>query len=448
MGKRQEQFINFFYKRPELSLSISFVGVILIGALLLMLPFSSKGGLSFLDALFTAVSATCVTGLIVRDTGSFFTLFGQAVILMLIQIGAIGIMTFAASLSITLGKGVASRQAAAIRDVLDQESMREMKGLLSFILKMTLFFEITGAFILSVYWMLRGVKWWKAIYYGVFHSISAFCNAGFSVFSDSFMRWRTDWVIVVVICMLIFVGGLGFFVVRDIVKYFSGEVKRLSLHTKIVMITSVLLLLIGVFALLLIEHSNMFSNMPLNEQISVAVFHSVNARTAGFNNIAIDSFSNASLFMLMILMYIGASSGSTGGGIKTNTFAVLLKAAWAYFRGEEDVVFMHRTVPKMVVEKAVSILFFSLAIISVAMLFLLYFEPDKSMSKLLFEAVSAFGTVGLSTGITGELSANAKVVVIILMYIGRVGPLTLALALTKRIRQVRRTYATARVMVG
>ncbi len=446
--KRKDAVINFFYKRPELSLSISFVFLILIGAMLLMLPFAAREKISFVDALFTAVSATCVTGLVVKDTAGFFSVFGQLVILSLIQIGAIGIMTFAASLSITLGRGVASRQAAAIRDVLDQQSLEEMKGLLSFIFKMTLFFEGLGAFILSAYWMVKGIPWWKAVYWGVFHSVSAFCNAGFSLFSDSFMRWRSDWVIVMAICSLIIIGGLGFFVVRDIVQFISRKSKRLSLQTKVVVITSAALLIIGVGGLLLLEHQGMFSNMPWQERISVAVFHSVNARTAGFNNIAIGSFSNASLFLLIILMYIGASSGSTGGGIKTNTFAVLLKAAWAYFRGEEDVVFMHRTVPKMVVEKAVSILFFSITIICAAVLFLFFFEPAMTMRDLLFEAVSAFGTVGLSTGITSKLCANAKIVIIILMYVGRVGPLTLALALTKRMRQIHRTYASGKVMVG
>ncbi len=442
------RWLSGIYNKPELMLSLSFVFLIGIGTILLKLPFAVRSPISWLDALFTATSATCVTGLVVRDTAKDFTIFGQIVILILIELGALGIMTFAASLLVSLGKSVSSKQAVAVGEILDQESLKELIEVISFILKATLSIELVGAIILSGYWIFKTGHIIRSIYWGVFHSISAFCNAGFSLFSDSFTRWRSDAIIMVTMSLLIILGGVGFIVLRDVVQLLRKERKMLSVQTKIVVSLNVFLLLLGGFLILFIESGVSFSNLALKDRILAAVFHSVNARTAGFNSVPIGSLSDASLWVLMMLMYIGASSGSTGGGIKTNTVGVLLLSTWRYFWGYSDVVCSKRTIPSYIVNKAVAILVFSLIIISFAVGLLLYCEPGLGLRNLLFEAISAFGTVGLSTGITANLNAPAKVVIIFLMYVGRLGPLTLAMALLKRGRRLKIEYADCKVMVG
>ncbi len=443
-----DRLLSRLYSRPELFLSVSFLVLIGAGTILLLLPISANTNISFIDALFTAVSATCVTGLIVLDTGKDFTFFGQLVILLLIQLGALGIMTFAASILVSMGKPVSSRQAFAMSRVLDQERLSELKTSISFILKATLIMEVIGMLLLSLHWFIETGSPFLSIYWGIFHSVSAFCNAGFSLFSDSFSRWRGDIFIVSVLSLLIISGGMGFIVLQNLWDMFIERQRRLSIHSKLVLVMTIILLFVGTIGLFFLERLYSFQVLPLREAWLSAFFHSVNARTAGFNSLPISSFSLAGQFLLIILMFIGASSGSTGGGVKTNTIGLLIAAAIKYMRGDEQVVLFRRSVAPYIVHRAVAVLLFSLVTLSLGLLGLLVVDGQLGFSNLLFEAVSAFATVGLSTGITSQLSLAGKIIIILLMYVGRIGPLTIALALFYPRKTARVRYAEGKVLVG
>ena len=444
----KDKLLSRLYSRPELFLSVSFLFLIFVGTVLLLLPVSSRAGISFIDALFTAVSATCVTGLVVLDTGKDFTLFGQIVILSLIQLGALGIMTFAASVLVSMGRRVSSRQAFAMSRVLDQERLSELKSSISFILKATLILEFTGMMALSLRWFMETGRPFVSIYWGIFHSISAFCNAGFSLFSDSFSRWRGDAFMLSILSALIILGGIGFIVLQNLWGIFTGRQKRISIHSKLVLLMSLLLLFLGTVGLFWLEHNRSFQELPSREALLSAFFHSVNARTAGFNSLPISGFSLAGRFLIILLMFIGASSGSTGGGVKTNTIGLLMAAAIKYMRGEEQVVLFRRSIAPYIVHRAVAVLLFSLFALGAGVLALLAVDGELGFSNLVFESVSAFATVGLSTGITPHLSVAGKIIIILLMYVGRVGPLTIALALFYPRKAAKVKYAEGKVLVG
>ncbi len=434
------------YSYPELFLIVSFLILILVGATLLHLPWMTKGGLSWIDAFFTATSAVCVTGLVVKNTALDFTFLGQLIILVLIQLGGLGIMTFSASFLISMGRGLSSYQAAAMKQVLDQESLRELKETIAFIFKATVFFELMGAMVLGSYWIFESGRLWPSLYWGIFHSISAFCNAGFSVFPHSFSAYRSDVLVNAIMGTLILAGGLGFVVLRDLYRYFLYK-KRLSIHTKLVLVGYGILLISGIIGLYWLNH-DLLLRYPLKDRFLISWFHSVNARTAGFNSVDIDSFSLASKILLVFLMFIGAGSGSTGGGIKVSTFFLLVIASYRYVLGHKDVVIFRRTVLSQIVQKASAIFVFSILLVFLATMLVALFDPEFGLDRILFEVVSAFGTVGLSCGITENLSLMSKVVIIFVMFIGRVGPLTMALALLRRVSRPKVEFAKGHVMVG
>ncbi len=441
-----DSIVRRLYVHPEWFLILSFLSLILLGTMLLHFPWATKDGISWVDALFTATSAVCVTGLVVKNTGVDFTLLGQVIILLLIQLGALGIMTFSASLLVAMGRGLSSRQAAAMRLVLDQEGLQELKDSIGFILKSTLFFELVGMLILSIYWSVRQGEFWHAIYWGMFHSISAFCNAGFSVFPDSFVAHRSDVVVNLVIGFLIIAGGVGFIVLRDLYKYFIHK-KRLSVHTKLVLVGYIFLLVVGVFGLYWLNQG-MLARYTVQDRLLISWFHSLNARTAGFNSVDVDTFSLAGKFFLVMLMFIGASSGSTGGGIKVSTFFVLLMASFRYVQGYKDVVIFRRTIVPDIIHKAISIVVFSLLTICFGVVLVSLFDPQFGFEKIIFEVVSAFATVGLSCGITSDLSLPSKLVIVTLMFVGRLGPLTIALALFGQTSRPKLEFAKGHIMVG
>ncbi len=442
-----ERIIIRLYSRPELFLLLTFLLLISGGTLLLSLPGMAHTRLGFVNALFTATSAVCVTGLVVLDTGKDFTLMGQLVILTLIQLGALGIMTFSASLLVSMGRQVRSHQMVALGQLMDQESIRELKSSIGFIFKATFALEAIGVFLLSAYWAMRQGFGIRSLYYGLFHSVSAFCNAGFSLFSDSFTRWRGDAFVNVVMTVLIVCGGLGFVVLQDLFAVFSRQSRRLRLQSKVVLVTYLLLFLVGAFGLMMTERT-MLSALPLKERILSAMFQSVNARTAGFNSLEIGNISLAGKWLLMFLMFVGASSGSTGGGIKVTTFSVLVLSAVRYLRGHQDVVVFGRTLVADVVHKAWTIFLFGLTMLFLGTFFLSLSDPRFGLDRLFFEAVSAFGTVGLSTGITPSLSRAGKLVLSLLMLIGRLGPLTIALAFVRKDKKAKLRFASGRMMVG
>jgi len=449
------------FKHPPRLVFLSFFTVILVGTILLSLPVATEanGDLSLIDALFTSTSATCVTGLVVVDTGTKFTMFGQLVILMLIQIGGLGIMTFSTFFIFLLSGRLSFINREVLVDTLSQNPSAELTKLLKIIILFTVIIELGGAAVLTTRF-LEDYSLSHAAYLGMFHSVSAFCNAGFSLFSDSFVAYKNDPVINMTIMTLIVLGGLGFIVILDIYnnrKFFLGKDKpRFSFHSKLVLKSTAHLILLGAFLYFVLEYSNALSGLPIQGKIFTSFFQSITTRTAGFNTVDIRSLTTTTLFIFVLLMFIGASPGSCGGGIKTTTFVILLNSIFHRFRMQEDVNISKRRIPDVTISRIISIVFFSMFIIILFTILLLVFElslsphfaKDGLFLDILFEAVSAFGTVGLSTGITPELTGIGKVLITILMFVGRLGPLTIALALNASRETPKFKYVQEDVMVG
>ncbi|MBO8126845.1 MAG: Trk family potassium uptake protein [Firmicutes bacterium] len=435
---------------PAQILVLGFGILILLGAILLSLPIASSSGerLPFLDALFTSTSAVAVTGLVVVDTGTYFSLFGQLVILVLIQIGGLGFMTMTTLLALLLGKRISLRERLIMQEALNKLSLSGVVHLTVRVLQLAAAFEAVGAFFLAFKFVpLYG--WAKGIYYSIFHSISAFNNAGFDLMGGfrSLQGFQSSLLVNTVIAVLVICGGLGFTVLLDIgVK---RRFSRLSLHSKVVIIMTVVLLVLGCVVFFLLEYSNQdtLGRLTLPRKMLVSFFQSVVPRTAGFSTVDIGRLTSPTLFFLIFLMFIGASPGSTGGGIKTSTAGALLAAAWSVIQGNEEVELLNRRLPKEIVYRALAIFLMALGLLSVAAMGLAVTEPYPFL-KVLFEAASAFGTVGLSTGITPELSAPGKIIIILLMYIGRLGPMTAAAALAQRMQAKSFRFPEEKIVVG
>jgi trk system potassium uptake protein TrkH len=427
-------------------IALSFVGTILIGTLLLTFPAATTDGrgTTFVDALFTATSATCVTGLIVRDTPVYFSTFGQMVILVLIQLGGIGIMSYSAFLALLFGRFTFG-QRSMMQEMMEEE--RNVLGMIFYVFRMTFTIEIIGAIVLFLRWIFVYRNFMYTLYLSVFHSVSAFCNAGFSLFSNSLERYIADPVVNITIMALIILGGIGFIVVYEVSRNLGRTRRALSIHSKLVLTTSALLVIIGFLLIFFIEFDGAFLNFPLTGKLWGALFQSVTPRTAGFNTVPIASLSAITLTIIIILMFIGASPGSTGGGIKTSTFAILLLSLANIMRGKADIEVFKRKIPSAIVYKAMAIVVGTMLLLVTIFLLLLAFE-NQPFLPLLFEAVSAFGTVGLSMGITSDLTIIGKLLIIILMYGGRIGPLTLGFALTRALRRSKVEYPEARVLIG
>ena len=427
-------------------IALSFIGTILVGTLLLTFPTATADGrgASFVDALFTSTSATCVTGLIVQDTPVYFSTFGQMVVLVLIQLGGIGIMSYSAFLALLFGRFTLG-QRGMLQDMMEEE--RNVLSMILYVFKMTFTIEVVGAIVLFFRWIFVYKDPIQTLYLSIFHSVSAFCNAGFSLFSNSLENHIADPVVNIVIMVLIILGGIGFIVVYEVSQRSIGTRHMLSIHTKLVLVTSAVLVIVGFLLIFFIEFDGAFLNLPLTGKLWGALFQSVTPRTAGFNTIPIASLSTITLTIIIILMFIGASPGSTGGGIKTSTFAILLLSLGNILRGKEDIEVFKRRIPSTIVYKAMAIVVATLLLLIVIFLLLLAFEKQPFLS-LLFESVSAFGTVGLSMGVTPDLTIVGKLLIIILMYGGRIGPLTLGFALTRALRRGKVEYPEARVMIG
>jgi len=437
---------------PSRTLLLSFSALILVGAVLLYLPVSTTRPISFLDALFTATSAVTVTGLAVLDTYSDFTLFGKIVILLLIQVGGLGYMTLSTFFLILLGRRIGLKERLILAESLEYPSMHGLVRFLKRVFSFVFITELVGAILLSIHFSLKGIE--NPIFNGIFHSISAFNNAGFSTFKNGLMDFRGDLFVNLVISFLIILGGIGFFVVNDIYLYYTKKVPRLSVHTKLVLIATFSLILIGTVGLLFTEWGNYKGVWQYNwyERVLSSYFMSVSARTAGFSTVDIMSMSESSQFLIMILMFIGASPGGTGGGIKTTTFVVILIAVYSFVRGREQSVIFERSISENTIKKALVILSLSIFFINFVNLLLDKFE-NKHFLYTMFEVVSAFSTVGLSVGnpeglsFCADFSPFGKIVIIITMLVGRVGILGFALALTGRAKVQRVKYPEARIMV-
>lgn len=425
----------------------SFLLVILTGTGLLLLPRSTEN-ISFLDALFTSTSATCVTGLVVVDTGKDFSQFGQIIIMCLIQIGGLGLMTTTAFFSLILGRGISVKESVLMSDVLSSKTLSRISHLIVSILILTVVFESIGVLSFYLSWSgSPGFQHGSVFYYSLFHSISAFCNAGFSLFSDSFEGFSGSFSQNLILTGLIVAGGLGFTVIMNLFRFGLFKRERLSLQTKLVLTVTLVLLMSGAVLILITEWNNTLRDLPIFTRIIAAFFQSVTTRTAGFNTVNIGSLTSACYLLVMILMFIGASPGSTGGGIKTSTFGIFLGSIWSMLKGRNAVEMFKRDVPRDVVNKALSVIILALMLLAVFG-FILLFTEEGDPIDILFELVSAFGTVGLSAGMTPHLSTLGKMIIMVTMFIGRIGPLTLALAIGQRRESISYEYPDEAVMIG
>jgi trk system potassium uptake protein TrkH len=456
-------------KNPTKTLLVSFVVLIITGAGLLMLPTSLVGPekISPVDALFTATSATCVTGLIVKDTGRDFSQMGQVVILSLIQLGGLGIVVFGAVIALLLGQA-GLREKVAMQDLLSASTLGRISNMIVFIFVVTLLIEAIGAVGAFGMWddaPGRIVNVNQQWFCSVFHSISAFCNAGFCLFSDSFVGYRKSWQIYTIICPLMILGGLGFSVLYDLAyiasdrtrrffkKLFSKQLrfsmespKRMKLQTKIVLSVSTILIVFGTSGILLFEHYTGDGTIG----IAGAFFQSITARTTGFNTVDISALSAQSKLILILLMFIGGSPGSTAGGIKTVTLAVVIMAVFSALRKRHEVEIFKRSVGMSVIGRAITVTLIFVTVLFTTVLALSITERSNSftMPDIMFESASALGTVGLSTGITPHLTAAGKLIIIAVMLIGRLGPLTLLATLTFNLKPARYSYPQEAVIVG
>jgi trk system potassium uptake protein TrkH len=446
---------------PAQALVFYYATAILLGTGLLATPWAAHGEpLSLLDALFTATSAQCVTGLIVVDTGSKLTLFGQGVVLILIQIGGLGIMTFSVYLFIYLRVGVSARGRWIINETLMHTPVSSWRELLRGIFLMTLVIEAAGALLLSFAFVpVLGLR--QGLYSALFHSVSAFCNAGFSLFSDSLVGFRDDPLVNLTVMALIILGGIGFLVIRELLQVGlvrgkkRSQKPKLSLHSKIVLVTSSVLIIYGALLIGWLESGNALAGMPLMEGFWTALFQSVTARTAGFNTIDLNALRAPTLFLVIFLMFVGASPGSAGGGVKTTSLALFFAIFYNRLKGSRHTSLFRRTIPEEAISKALALVLLAIILIGLALFGLMIVQsPDlahehpRGFLSYTFEAFSAFGTVGLSVGTTAELTPPGKLIIILLMFAGRVGLLTMAFAIAGRTRRFAPHYAEENIMIG
>ncbi|MGB9887263.1 MAG: TrkH family potassium uptake protein [Moorellales bacterium] len=432
---------------PPQVLALGFAGLILVGSLLLSLPWATESGrpLAYLDALFTATSATAVTGLTVVHTRDTFSLFGELVILGLIQIGGLGLMTVATLVALTTGRRISLRQRVIIQEALGENRLGGIIRLTKAVLAFTALVEGAGALLLAWHWA-PVLGWGAAMYYGLFHAVSAFCNAGFDLFTASLEAFRSDWLVNLVVSTLFVVGGLGFHVVTELASL--GRWHRLSLHTRMVLLTTLILIGVGTLGILSLELRNpaTLAGLPWPEKVLASYFQAVTPRTAGFSTLPIGQMREPTLWLLIGLMFVGASPGSTGGGIKTTTFATLLATVVAILTGKEETTLLGRRLGTVTVFRAMAVTVISMGVVALSTLVLLA-SGDATLGEALFESTSAFGTVGLSQGITPDLSTASKLALIATMFVGRVGPLTLGFALMHRLH-ARIHLPEEKIMVG
>ena len=434
------------------TIALGFALIIVIGAVLLSFPFSSVDGrpTSFINALFTSTSATCVTGLVVFDTGTKFSFIGQLIILFLIQVGGLGFMTVTVLFSFVLKKRIGLRERSFLTEAFSTLQLGGIVKLVRRILLGTLFFEAGGALLLTTRFM-PAFGFWRGLWYSIFHSISAFCNAGFDLMGiitpySSLMGFSSDFIVNVTIMLLIIIGGIGFVVWDDIYTN-KLHFKDYSLHSKIIL-TSTLIALFGAAILFFItEKDASMAGMNLYERIIASLFQAVTPRTAGFNTLDLTRLSSGGTLLTIGLMFIGAAPGSTGGGIKISTFTVMLLAIFSYSRGREDMEIYRRRVDKSLAWRAFcSALFYFLLVFASA--FIICAVTRFALRDVLFEAFSALGTVGLSMGITGQLNVISKVLIILLMYSGRIGSLTVILSVSESRKKSALHNPVEKVIIG
>lgn len=451
--ERKRGFLLEFRLKPAQIVLLSFSGVILLGTFLLLLPVSAADGkvITFADALFISTSAVCVTGLSTISVGENFSVFGQLIVLGLIQIGGLSIMTLYASMTILLGRALAMKDRILMQDLHDASSLEDLFQVVIDIIKYTFAIELWGAIVLTIGFTFEGFEFGQALYQGFFHSISAFCNAGFSLFDNSLESFATNPLINFTIMALITLGGLGFIVLKELksslMKGFSFN--RLGLHSRVVLVTSAILTGSAAVFIFFGEFLHSLDSYTLWDKIQIALFQSVTLRTAGFNTIPLTGLHTYTLYFMTLIMFIGGSPGSTAGGIKTTTLAILTQSIVATLKNKKKVEIFDRTISAPIVVRATAITFISIMITSLFILLMMKLEPDQNFLAIIFEVMSAGGTVGLSLGLTGFLSLYGKLAICVVMFIGRIGPLTLILAIGQQDKDPGKfDYPEGRIMIG
>ena len=435
----------------RLLITLSFLLVIAIGTILLMLPVATpplSPRLSLIDAFFTAVSAVCVTGLIVVDTATYFSRFGQIIIMGLIQIGSLGLVTITTTMVTLLGRKLSLTGQLSAKNSVSASGDNTLTNYLGFTISFTFLIEMSIALVLFTRFS-KFLPLDDAIFYSIFHAVSSFCNAGFALFTDSLMGFDDDITINLAIMLSIIIGGLGFGIWLDIKdRFIHKETKSLSLQTIIAIRVSLILIVVGTLGFFILEKNNTLLDLPRHQQLLRSLFASVNLRTAGFNTIDLSQTNEASRLMSLLFMYIGASPGSTGGGIKTTTFVLLLAYVKASLNNSPDYIVFGKRIDDSLVNQAWSLAFNSLSWIFFVTLALCFFD-NVSLSSAAYETVSAYGTVGVSTGITGSLSEISKTLIAITMILGRIGPTTVMLALINTSNKINLTRTPAeKISIG
>ena len=447
---------------PALFFVLSFVVLILIGSLLLMLPNATiiEGSMPWFEALFTSISAGCVTGLTLQDTATYFTSTGHLILMILIQLGGLNIISFASILATLSRNKLSVRHQTLVQQSVSGNSLKETNAILHRIFAYTFIIELIGAILIYCSWEIPFEEQSKKIFYSIFHSISGFNNAGFSLFSNNaaepFLQF--NFAFQIPLMFLVFFGGIGFgtlkqmlrpSVLKSLFRKKISQKQRLDLNAKMSLYTSGLLILVGAVILLFFEYNNqIYQTMDFKEKILTSFFQSVNARTAGFNNIDLSLLTNSSILILISLMFIGASPMSTGGGIKTTTIAMLFLSTVNTLRGRKHIHIHKHFIQRSFIAKALAIFLFAVNFLFLTILILSYTDPNLPILHLIFEQVSAFCTVGLSMGITTDLSVTGKTILMVSMFVGRVGTLTLGYALTKKVVRADYKYPSANISVG
>ncbi|WP_040195848.1 TrkH family potassium uptake protein [Candidatus Soleaferrea massiliensis] len=445
-----------FFSFPTRVIAVSFFCVIITGTILLMLPVSSRDGqmTGFIDCLFTSTSATCVTGLIVFDTYIKWSLFGQTVILILIQIGGLGLVTLTTFFNVIVGRKLGLRGLKLAQETVNHISLIDVTKMVRIVVWLSLIVEFAGSLLLSTHFVPKYGA--DGVFISIFLAVSSFCNAGFDILGregafSSLTNYQGEPLVLITIAALIVIGGLGFIVWYDLMNY--RKTKRLMLHTKVVLIMTIGLIVFGFLGFLLFEWNNpeTLGSLPTEQRFLGAFFQSITMRTAGFNSIDMNAMHGITKFMSIGLMFIGAAPGSTGGGIKVTTFAVILMTVFCVARGKEDTTITRKCIDKHVVYKSLAITCIALFAVGIAAMTIFFTTDSPLVSGInsLFEAVSAFATVGVSVGISGVASVLSKVILIITMFIGRVGPVSLALFFTmRRSRNKKSVMPQGKIIVG
>lgn len=450
MNKIFEKLKNKLESNPPGLLVIGFLLIILIGSILLFLPISSKNGTfgNYLDCLFISTSSVCVTGLSTVNITEYFNSFGKFIIMILIQIGGLGFMTMATLVALILGKKITLRDRLVIQEQMGETKLSGMVKLIRYVIFSTIIIELIGAFFLSFHFISEyGLK---GIYYSIFHSVSAFCNAGFDILGDSSLAvLEHSFFPLFIISILIILGGIGFNVYMDI-SVNKFKIRKYSLHSKIVLSVSVFLLVLGTFVFFMLENNNVnsFKNLTFSEKIANSFFQSVTTRTAGFYTINQTKLSEGSIAFSLFLMFIGGSPASTSGGLKTVTFFLLIITTISLIKGDDEIEVFKRRLDFNYVKRAIGILVISLFLISIFTFIILLIETNFRFLDILFEVVSAFATVGLSRDLTPLLHSSSKILLILLMFIGRVGSLTIIFALFNKVNKKKFKYSNGKVIVG